>query len=133
MTTHFHLLLKSPKGELPTAMKRIENSYVRRFNIVRGRCGSLFRGRYSSKLVESEAYRRVLIRYIHFNPVKAGIVSKPHEYGYSSAWMLGRQRVPKWLADYWLDAEERELTEASRRNQMVREEQFDSPPRRSSR
>lgn len=127
MTTHFHLLLKSPEGGLSTAMKRIENSYVRRFNIERRRDGSLFRGRYTSKLVESEAYRRILIRYIHFNPVKAGIVSKPKEYRYSSAWMLSQQRKTKWLSDYWLGAEERELTEACQRKQKAREECFDHP------
>ena len=125
MTTHFHLLLKSPEGGLSTAMKRIENRYVRRFNIERRRDGSLFRGRYTSKIVESEAYRRILIRYIHFNPVKAGIVSKPKEYKYSSAWLLSQQRKTRWLSDYWLDAEERELTEACQRKQKAREECWD--------
>ncbi|MHC5062940.1 MAG: transposase [Planctomycetota bacterium] len=115
MTTHFHLLLKSVDGQLAIAMQRIENSYVRRFNRERRRDGSLFRGRYTSKLVESEAYRRILFRYIHFNPVKGGVVDRPGDYKFSSARMLGLDRRPKWLSDYWLQAEERETAEASQR------------------
>ena len=51
MTTHFHLLLESVKGELDVAMRRIESEYVMAFNRRHGRDGPLVRGRFRSKLV----------------------------------------------------------------------------------
>ena len=48
LTTHFHMLVRSPKGELSAAMRRIQNRYVRHFNRKRRRDGTLVRGRYRS-------------------------------------------------------------------------------------
>lgn len=56
MTTHFHLLLRSPRGELSEAMRRIQNAYPRRFNRQHKRDGSLIRGRFQSKPVKSHHY-----------------------------------------------------------------------------
>ena len=57
-TTHFHLLVRSPSGQLSQAMRRIQNRYVRRFNRSRRRDGPLFRGRFRSRPVDSLTYRR---------------------------------------------------------------------------
>jgi len=53
LTTHFHMLVRSPKGQLSEAMRRIQNSYARYFNRKRRRDGPLHRGRFTSKPVES--------------------------------------------------------------------------------
>lgn len=97
LTTHFHLLLGSPAGRLGDAMQRIGNGYVRRFNRERRRDGSLFRGRYGSRLVESSTYFRVLLRYIDLNPVDARLADAAHRYRHASAWHYARTRRPPWL------------------------------------
>lgn len=98
LTTHFHLLVRSPQGELARAMQRVQNAYVRWFNRSRRRDGPLFRGRYRSKPVESDEYWEALIHYIDQNPVKARIVTASPVYPYGSAYHYVRSQGPKWLS-----------------------------------
>ena len=74
MATHFHLLVRSPTGELARAMKLLQNGYSRWFNRARKRDGPLWRGRFLSRLVDSDEYWDLLVRYIDHNPVQAQIV-----------------------------------------------------------
>lgn len=97
MHTHFHLLVRSPRGELPRAMHRLLDGYARWFNRARRRDGPLFRGRYGNRVVESDAHWTAVVHYIHENPVSAGIFSRPEEFRYSSAWHLTRPKGPPWL------------------------------------
>ena len=103
MTSHFHLLTRSPKGRLSAAMQRVQNLFVRHFNRRARRDGPLFRGRFVSKPVESLRYRRVLVRYIDQNPVFGGLVTSPELYPYGSArlHMLGPR--PPWLERSWIE------------------------------
>lgn len=98
MTTHVHLLVRSPVGQLAVAMKRVFNAYVRHFNRTRRRDGSLFRGRYRSRLVTSVIDRLNVVAYIDHNPVDARLSVRPEDYAYGSAryWAIGR--APPWLA-----------------------------------
>ena len=73
MSNHVHLLLKQNETDLPTIMKRIQTSYVYFYNWKYERCGHLFQDRYKSECVEDDVYFHTVIRYIHQNPVKAGI------------------------------------------------------------
>src|SRR5438552_17254877 len=57
MTTHFHLLLESVRGEISESIRRVCVEYVRWFNRLRRRDGALFRGRFGSRRVASERYR----------------------------------------------------------------------------
>lgn len=98
LTTHFHLLVRSPRGELSRAMMWIENQYVRRFNRRRDRDGSLFKGRFTSRLVDSLTYWHVLIRYIDDNPVQAGFVRSAAAYPHCSARQYARTQGPVWLS-----------------------------------
>jgi REP element-mobilizing transposase RayT/DNA-binding transcriptional regulator YiaG len=102
LSTHFHLLVRSPKGELSQAMRRIESRYVRWFNPHADRDGALFRGRFRSILVECEFYLRVLVRYIGQNPVEAGIVPKPELFEFGSARCWHKNRFPIWLETNWI-------------------------------
>ncbi len=77
MTTHFHLLLRSLTGEFWRAVRQLENGHARGFNRAHRRDGPLFRGRYLSREVKSDAYWRNVVRYIDFNPVTAGMASDP--------------------------------------------------------
>ena len=85
MRTHFHLLATP---ETPTAiertMQRVGLRYVRYFNRRYTRTGGLFEGRYIPSIVDDERYWISCLRYIELNPVRAGIVTSPADYRWSS-------------------------------------------------
>jgi REP element-mobilizing transposase RayT len=103
MTTHFHLLVRSPTGNLALAMRQIQLDYVRRFNRTRHRDGPLVRGRFASKPVLTMTYRRTLVRYIDANPVRAGICRDAREYEFGSAACYTGRRGPPWLERSWVE------------------------------
>lgn len=105
LTTHFHLLVRSPIGELSEAMRRAENEHSRAFNRRHRRDGTLVRGRFLSKRVDSLTYRRTLVRYIDHNPVRAGLASHPGSYPWGSARQYTRGPRPNWLECSWVEAE----------------------------
>src|SRR5205809_93214 len=74
MPNHFHLLIRSGKGGLPAFMRRLMTGYAVRFNLRHGRSGHLFQNRYKSIVCEEEPYLLELVRYIHLNPLKGGII-----------------------------------------------------------
>jgi len=104
LTTHFHMLVRSPKGQLSDAMRRIQNAYARHFNRKRRRDGPLHRGRFTSKPVESMTYRRVLVRYIDDNAVRAGQCADPCDYRWGSAQQYATSRGPAWLQREWVES-----------------------------
>jgi len=85
MTNHVHLLV-TPKTALASGalMKRLGQRYVQYINRTYRRSGSLWEGRYRSCIVQEEAYMLNCYRYIELNPVRAGIVSNPAKYRWSS-------------------------------------------------
>jgi len=105
MLTHFHLLVRSVKGELSEAMRQIQYRYSRRFNRTRKRDGSLFRGRFLSCPIDDLAYRRNVLTYIHDNPVSAAVAARPQDHAWTSARHLARSTRPAWLATDWVDEE----------------------------
>jgi REP element-mobilizing transposase RayT len=84
MTNHYHLLIETQKANLSKLMHYINGSYTTYINKKRDRSGHLFQGRYKAILIEKDNYLLQLSRYIHLNPVKAGIAEKPQDYPYSS-------------------------------------------------
>lgn len=74
MPNHFHLLLRSGKDGLSTFMRRLQTGYAGSFNRRHRRAGHLFQNRFKSVLVEEDPYFLELVRYIHLNPVRAGLV-----------------------------------------------------------
>ena len=84
MTNHYHLLLETPQANLSKAMHHLNGAYTTYINIKRKRSGHLFQGRYKAIIVDRDSYLGELSRYIHLNPVRANLVSKPEEYPYSS-------------------------------------------------
>ena len=98
MDNHYHLLLETPSGNLPQIMLHINGAYTNYFNVKRGRAGHLFQGRYKAILVEKDEYAKELSRYIHLNPVRAGIVDLPEDYEWSSyPEYIGKSEKPEWL------------------------------------
>ena len=85
MDNHFHLLATPQTAEgLPQMMQAVGRSYVRYFNDRHGRTGTLWEGRYRSTVVQSDRYLLPCMVYLDLNPVRAGIVSQPIDYPWSS-------------------------------------------------
>ena len=98
MDNHYHLLLKTPSGNLPQIMRHINGAYTTYFNVKRGRSGHLFQGRYKAILVDADEYAKELSRYIHLNPVRAKMVERPEEYKWSSYQdYTGARKPQEWL------------------------------------
>ena len=85
MPNHYHLLLRPEEdGALSPFVQRLFSSYTQAFNKQQRRSGTLFEGRAKSVLVDADEYVLHLCRYIHLNPVKAGLVADPGEWPYSN-------------------------------------------------
>jgi len=98
MGNHYHLLLETPRGNLSQILHHINGAYTTYFNIKHRRSGHLFQGRFKAILVERDSYSEELSRYVHLNPVRAGLVKNPSEYRWSSyRYYIGEEREPEWL------------------------------------
>jgi REP element-mobilizing transposase RayT len=76
---HFHLLLKTGNVPIANLMLRLLTGYAVSFNLRHKRTGHLFQNRYKSILCQEDAYLLELVRYIHLNPLRAGLVSSMHQ------------------------------------------------------
>lgn len=85
MSNHLHLLATPSSAEgVPQMMQALGRSYVRYFNARQARTGTLWEGRYKSTLIQAERYLLACMVYIDLNPVRAGLVSDPADYPWSS-------------------------------------------------
>ena len=85
MTNHVHLLITpATPVSLSRLMQSVGRRYVRYANATYDRTGTLWEGRFRSAVVDSDRYLLTCMRYIEMNPVRAGIVNKPHDYPWSS-------------------------------------------------
>jgi hypothetical protein len=83
-------------------MQNLSFRYTRWINWREKRTGHLFQGRYKAVLVDGESYLHELVRYIHLNPVRAGMVTRPEEYPWSGhRAYLGMETLP-WLTTEWM-------------------------------
>lgn len=101
MSNHYHLLLCTPHANLSEYMRQLNGVYTQIYNRSYRQDGSLFRGRYKAIVIQEELYLMRVIRYIHLNPMKAGIVKKLHDYEWSShnSYIDG-SRKNRWLNDH---------------------------------
>lgn len=84
LDNHYHLFIHTPTPTLALGMKYLNGVYSGRFNARHGRTGHLFQGRYTSRLVENDSYYLGLVRYIAWNPVRAGLCNDVQEWEWSS-------------------------------------------------
>ncbi len=84
MTTHYHILLETPLGNLSRCMHFVNVSYTNYFNTRHDRIGHVLHGRYDARLIQKDRYLANVSRYIHLNPVRAGMVKSPQEFPWSS-------------------------------------------------
>jgi REP element-mobilizing transposase RayT len=83
MDNHVHLLIETPEEPISRIMQLINFTYTQYFNKKYGKEGHLFQGRYKAILCDRDSYLLSLVRYIHRNPVKAGIATSVAEYQWS--------------------------------------------------
>ena len=102
---HFHLLLKSGSVPISTVMRRLLTGYALWFNRSHNRCGHLFQNRFKSILCQEDAYLLELVRYIHLNPIRAGLVEDMDglaQYPYSGhSALVGTTQIP-WQDTQWV-------------------------------
>jgi putative transposase len=103
MDNHYHLMLHTPEGNLQRIMRHLNGVYTQYYNRSEGTDGALFRGRYKAILVDAQTYWLHLSRYIHRNPLEAGIVSDLGEYIWSSYNAYTKKRSnPVWLSTHYV-------------------------------
>lgn len=103
MGNHYHLLIETPKGNITKVMHYLNATYTGYFNKKYRRDGHLFQGRYKGLLIEKERYLLSVSRYIHLNPVRAGMSGRPEGYRWSSyPEYIGRGKRSKWLTSDWI-------------------------------
>jgi len=83
MTNHVHLLIERQADTIGRIMHRVLTGYTQYYNRRYQRVGHLLQGRHKSILCQSDRYLGELVRYIHLNPVRAGMVATPEQYKYS--------------------------------------------------
>ncbi|WP_026691499.1 REP-associated tyrosine transposase [Alteribacter aurantiacus] len=84
MSNHVHFLIKEGNEPVSDTMKRIGVSVVKVYNFKYRTTGHLFQDRFKSEKVETDQYLLTVVRYIHQNPVKAGMVTRVDEWKWSS-------------------------------------------------
>src|SRR5713226_4665604 len=97
LDNHVHLAIETGQVPLSRIMAGLQSSYTQYFNWRHDRVGHLFQGRYKAFLVEEDPYALALLRYIHENPVKAGVVERPELCVWSSDRFYRKGRGPAWL------------------------------------
>lgn len=83
MPNHVHLLARTGAAPLAKFMQGLQQSYTQWFNRVHEKVGHVFQGRYRAIVCDSDEYLVTLVRYIHLNPVRAGLAPRPDLYRYS--------------------------------------------------
>ena len=84
MTNHVHFILRFDNNNMADMFKSFGAKYVPKYNAYHSRTGPLFNGRYYSSPINDDEYLFAALRYIHYNPVNAGICNSPDEYKWSS-------------------------------------------------
>ena len=107
MTNHAHFLLRAGPDGLSGFMRRLLTGYAVKFNRRHHRHGQLFQNRYKSILCQEDAYLKELVRYIHLNPLRAGMVesvAQLKDFRYSGhAVIMGNRKRPWQDSGYVLD------------------------------
>lgn len=104
MDNHYHLLVKTPNANLSEAIRYLQAMYTRIYNAKIDSDGPIFRGRFRSLLIETDSYLLQACRYIHLNPVEAGIYPGIQYQWSSFNQYISSEKSKTWLTtDYILD------------------------------
>jgi len=103
LENHFHLLCKTKKRPLSSSMRKLLTGYVVNFNKRHRRYGHLFQNRYKSIVCQEDAYLLELVRYIHLNLLRAGLVKNIEELN-RSPWS-GHSALAGYVDSNWQDTQ----------------------------
>jgi len=102
MPNHIHLAIQIGEVPLSKIVQNLSFRYTPWINRRKHRIGHLFQGRYKAILVDQYSYFLQLVRYIHLNPVRVGLVKKPGDFQWSGhRSYLGKEVLP-WLSTEWV-------------------------------
>ena len=102
MTNHVHMAVQVADIPLSRIIQNVSFRYTRYINRCKDQAGHLFQGRYRAILIDADSYLLELVRYIHNNPVRAGMVKTPDQFNWSSHnAYLGTASIP-WLTTDWV-------------------------------
>jgi putative transposase len=100
LTNHYHLVIQIGETGLSGGMQWLNGGFSRISNRWHAREMHLFRNRFASRLIESDAHLLAACRYVVLNPVEAGLCSRPEEWPWSSyRATVGLEPCPAWLAE----------------------------------
>lgn len=103
MTNHLHFLMQVADEPLGRSMRQIAAEFARAMQSKLQTTGHFFERRYHATLVDDESYLKSVVRYIHLNPVVAGVVEDPADFLWSShRAYLGAPREPWLVTDFVL-------------------------------
>ncbi len=123
MTNHVHLLM-TPKEDhtISLLMQYLGRLYVRYFNYTYSRSGSLFNGRFKSSLIQDDLYLLNCLQYIELNPVRAGMVTDPGNYRWSSyvSHGLGKQVAMLTIHPLYLSLGDNQMARMKRYREIIR-------------
>lgn len=124
MGNHFHLVVQVGSIPLCSIMHRLLTGYVSHFNRRQDRVGHLFQARHRAIICATEAYLSTLIRYVHQNPVRAGLVSKVRDWPWSSARLQPDSGEDDEILEFdpWVDASRDEILDLKRALQVPKQE-----------
>jgi putative transposase len=126
MTTHYHLLIRTPEADLARGMQEINSWYAQEFNRRYGLEGHVFFRRYHSVMIEREGHLLEIGRYMPSNPVRAGLCQRAEDWPWSSyPALLGLSPPPSFLSPGWLlELFGRDLRRARNRYRAFVEDSF---------
>jgi putative transposase len=84
MPNHYHLVVRTQGADLSRGMRQLNGVYAQRFNARHDRVGHVFQGRFGATLIQADEHLLQAIRYVVLNPLRAGLVSRPEEWPWSS-------------------------------------------------
>ena len=93
MSNHYHLIVATPTESLARGMQMLNGLYARRFNARHLFEGHLFERRYDSRFIDSDEQLEETVRYVAFNPVRAGLCESPVDWPWSSFFGAARRFV----------------------------------------
>ena len=102
MTNHVHMAIQCGDNRLAELMRYLAGGYARSTNKRLKRSGHLFERRHRAILVDGDGYLLQLVRYIHRNPLRAGLVTALSEYPWSSHHAYQAGHGPSWLTQEWV-------------------------------
>lgn len=104
LTNHYHLLVHVPVFDaLKIVFQRVHGQTAFEWNREENIRGRKVWYRYSDRVIRSERHYNTTLNYIHFNPVKHGLVDSPYDWAWSSVHWYLADRGREWLHDLWRD------------------------------